>query len=328
MLQTLIPSPQKWLAAAVLCVAPLLAHSAAPTASAVALRSQAQELRALPFGHWLVLQDDSISLLSAAGQTLGQLALRAEGLDVRAQGPSALAVVTDRDTRDVVPIAVDLQRGTLTRLPPPRHRHAHARVSLPAPRCPRGWCTPWCWGRRGRPSSGCCTKGQAHLLRRLAMPLGAERCEVDDASGTMFLLEPAVGLWAYGFTQDAQMTRQLVARVAPHGPLPEDAEVLAVGPSWVSVLSGDGRKALVWTRQRLGAWQASAPVALPRAADALISETAARATRLWWRDADTQRWSARTMTPACRCRCAARGGALRAARGPDRGGGLAGGCGR
>jgi hypothetical protein len=33
MLQSLIPSPQKWLAAAALCVAPLLAHSAAPTAS-------------------------------------------------------------------------------------------------------------------------------------------------------------------------------------------------------------------------------------------------------------------------------------------------------
>lgn len=296
MLQSLIPSPLKWLAAAVLCVAPLLAHSAAPTASAGALRSQAQELRALPSGHWLALQDDSISLLSAAGQTLDQLALRGEGLDVRAQGQSALAVVTDRDTRDVVPIAVDLQRSTLTRQPP-----LDTATLMPESAClhrdAQGLVHAVVLGQEGQAQQWVLHQGQAHLLRRLAMPPGAERCEVDDASGTMFLLEPAVGLWAYGFTQDAPMTRQLVARVAPHGPLPDDAEVLAAGPSWVSVLSGDGRKALVWTRQRPGAWQASAPVALPRAADALISETAARTTRLWWRDADTQRWSARTMTP-------------------------------
>ncbi|MEJ5897190.1 phytase [Aquabacterium sp. G14] len=295
MLQSLIPSPLQWLAATVLCLAPLMAQSAAPTASSVMGRLQAQELRALPTGHWLVVQDDSVSLLSANGQTLGHLALRAEGLDVRARGQVALAVVTDRDTRDVVPIAVDLQRGTLT-----RQQSLDTDSLMPESAClhqdAQGLVHAVVLGQEGQAQQWVLHQGQAQLLRRLTMPPGAERCVVDDASATMFLLEPEVGLWAYGFTQDAPMARSLVARAAPQGPLPDDAEGLTAGPFWVSVLSGGGRRALVWTQQRHGAWQASKPLTLPRAADALASETSGRATRVWWRDADTQRWSARPMT--------------------------------
>ena len=97
------------LLAAVLCACSL-AVQASPTSQ------EAEEIRSLPSGHWLVLEEDALHLLAPGGRETDQLALRGEGLDVRLDGATAMAVVTDRDSREVIPVSVNLQDGRLTRL--------------------------------------------------------------------------------------------------------------------------------------------------------------------------------------------------------------------
>lgn len=271
------------LLAAVLCACSL-AVQASPTSQ------EAEEIRSLPSGHWLVLEEDALHLLAPGGRETDQLALRGEGLDARLDGATAMAVVTDRDSREVIPVSVNLQDGRLTRL-----AALDTGPLTPEAAClfrdEQGLLHAVVLGQEGFAQQWILHEGTARLLRQLTMPPGAERCQVDDHTATLFLLEPAVGLWAYGVTQDAPMERALVARSIPHGPLQPDAEVLAVGPAWVAVLSEDGRQARMWTQQGKAGWSASAAVALPGPADALASAQDGRVQRLWWRDASTARWA-------------------------------------
>ena len=80
MLQSLIPSPQKWLAAAALCVAPLLAHSAA---GGLSLTTRQRHLRP-PLGGVLiasatVADEDWPDLAAALEPSITSFRLAGEG---------------------------------------------------------------------------------------------------------------------------------------------------------------------------------------------------------------------------------------------------------
>lgn len=287
MMNKTISLPRRWLLSALLSVSPLASHAGMTSI-------QAEELRVLPTGHLLAVQDSSVQLLSPAGQVLSSVPMRAEGLDLRADGDRALVVVTNRDTRDVVPIQVDVKGGALT----PKQVLDTGSLMTEGSclyRDGQGLLHAVVLGQEGQAQQWVLHEGQARLLRRLSLPPGAERCVVDDASSTMYLLEPHVGLWAYGITQDAPMSRSLVSRVKPQGPLSSEAEVLAAGAFSVSVLADDGRQALVWTQQGRSQWRAAKPLTFPSKADALVAESSAAVGRWWWRDADAQQWKARPM---------------------------------
>lgn len=290
MMNKAISSQRRWLISALLSVSPLASHAGTTPI-------QAEELRVLPTGHLLAVQDSSVQLLSPAGQVLSSVPMRAEGLDLRADGDRALVVVTNRDTRDVVPIQVDVKGGTLT----PKQVLDTGSLMTEGGclyRDGQGLLHAVVLGQEGQAQQWVLNEGQARLLRRLSLPPGAERCVVDDASSTMYLLEPHVGLWAYGITQDAPMSRSLVSRVKPHGPLSSEAEVLAAGAFSVSVLTDDGRQALVWNQLGRSQWRAAKPLTFPSKADALMAESNTPVGRWWWRDADAQQWKARPMARA------------------------------
>ena len=287
MMNKAISLPRRWLISALLSVSPLASHAGTTPI-------QAEELRVLPTGHLLAVQDSSVQLLSPAGQVLSSVPMRAEGLDLRADGDRALVVVTNRDTRDVVPIQVDVKGGTLT----PKQVLETGSLMTEGSclyRDGQGLLHAVVLGQEGQAQQWVLHEGQARLLRRLSLPPGAERCVVDDASSTMYLLEPHVGLWAYGMTQDAPMSRSLVSRVKPHGPLSSEAEVLAAGDFAVSVLADDGRQAMVWNQLGRSQWKVAKPLSFPSKADALVVEASASVSRWWWRDADAQQWKARPM---------------------------------
>lgn len=287
MMNKTISLPRRWMISALLSVSPLASHAGTTPI-------QAEELRVLPTGQLLAVQDSSVQLLSQTGQVLSSLVLRAEALDLRADGDKALVVVTNRDTRDVVPIQVDVKAGTLKPMQVLETGSLMTEGSC-LYRDGQGLLHAVVLGQEGQAQQWVLNEGQARLLRRLSLPPGAERCVVDDASSTMYLLEPHVGLWAYGMTQDAPMSRSLVSRVKPHGPLSSEAEVLAAGGFAVSVLADDGRQAMVWNQLGRSQWKVAKPLSFPSKADALVVEASASVSRWWWRDADAQQWKARPM---------------------------------
>lgn len=283
-----------WLLASALSVSSAMAQAVPPAL-------QADQLRSLPQGHWLVQDAGHVRLLTPSGHTAGQLALRSEGLDVRMAGQTGVAVVTHRDTRAVVPIAIDLQRATLTALPA-LDTGSLTPESACLHRDAQGLLHAVVLGQEGQAQQWVLHEGQARLLRHLALAPGAERCQIDDHTATLFLLEPQVGLWAYGVTPDAPMTRALVARSQPQGRLPDDTEALVAWPGGVAVLNDTGRQVLPWT-QHQGTWRAQPALPLGRVADGL-AVTLAQNTQLWWRDAQAGTWSSRRLmapvSPAAR----------------------------
>jgi len=77
---------------------------------------------------------------------------------------------------------------------------------------------------------------EAWKVRRLAFPPTAEQCRSDDASDTLFVDEPEIGLWAYGAHPEAEGSRIPVDLTQPYGHLNGSVGGLAVVQGGLLVL--------------------------------------------------------------------------------------------
>ncbi len=194
--------------AAMLCLFPGMAGAAAET-------------RRLPDGGKLVLDKQALQLFDAAGTRRASLAMRAEQLDVRASGATALAVVRDSASAHVLAIRVDSARGVLEAQGPlPQQAFGAEAVCLFRDR--QGLDQLFVVGRDGQAEQWL-MQGAPRLVRRLALPPGVEHCRVDDARQLLLVAEEGVGTWAYNADSEAPPARTLLKGTrlaAPAAPLP------------------------------------------------------------------------------------------------------------
>lgn len=229
-----------------------------------------------------------LELRHTDGTTTGHLAMRAEHVDARYQDNQGLAIAIDRDTRQVVPIQIDLKKGLLTGLPP-LDLQGLAVESVCMHQDQQGLLHAFVIGREGVAQQWILDGSSATLLRQLALAPGVESCRADDVSGSLFLIESGVGVWAYGITQDAPIQRELIAHVAPKGRAPSESAQVATWPHGVAVLSDSGTRLLRWSRAS-GHWRAMEDMPLPSKADAVAIASHSGQTWLQWREAATRTW--------------------------------------
>lgn len=65
-------------------------------------------------------------------------------------------------------------------------------------------------------------------LRTFPLPPASEYCAVHDDSEQLFVSEESVGVWKYPARAESEISREVVALVAPHGPLANAAGPLAI----------------------------------------------------------------------------------------------------
>ena len=101
---------------------------------------------------------------------------------------------------------------------------------------------------------------EAKPLRQLSLPPTAKFCAVDNAADALYVNEEGVGVWRYPAAAETDLSREVVALVAPHGPLGStDGLASAAG----DVLIVDGENASLHRYQyREARWQALPPLAL------------------------------------------------------------------
>lgn len=82
---------------------------------------------------------------------------------------------------------------------------------------------------------------QVHLLpvRSLPIPPESTDCAVDDATGTLYVAEAGVGVWAYGAGPEAELARRPVAMAEPFGTLTDGPVAIAATPGQLLILAGD-----------------------------------------------------------------------------------------
>jgi 3-phytase len=221
------------------------------------LTAKARELAALPDGGWLTLDKAGLHLLDRAGKERAVLPMRAKQLDMRAAGGGVLAVVLDANLERAVPVKVDLQAGRLL-----------AQTPLPAPafgieaaclyRDTQQLDYLFLIGKDGSAEQWLLHGERPQLVRKLAMPMHVEHCRADDAAGTLYVSEPAVGLWAYAADAEGVPSREPVALRKPFGALAGGAGALAVLPEGVALLDVDG-DTLHLLRRAGSTWSALPP---------------------------------------------------------------------
>jgi 3-phytase len=212
----------------------------------------ARELVALPGGHWLALNKQSLSLIDGRGDEAASLALRGAHLDSRPTAHGALAVVFDENAQQAVLLDVDLAK-----------RRIDASTSLPQqPFSVKSLCLYrdsqqldhlFLIGRDGLAEQWLLSGLEPRLLRHLALPPGSENCRVDDESHTLYVSEEAFGVWAYPADGEGVPIRSLVAARRPYGQLADGAGALSVLPRGLAVLDTEGDSVYLLTRRR-GRW--------------------------------------------------------------------------
>lgn len=246
------PPLRPLLAALFLGMTPVLA--AAPP---VALRA-AEELAALPGGHWLALEKRQLRLLDADGRERATLAVRGKALDTRTRDTGTLAALIDADTQESLLIDVDTASGRLSverRLPSPDF----PLETLCLYRDGQGHAHLYQIGKSGLARHWLLTAGEPRLVRRLAVPPQVEHCRADDANNRLFLSERHFGLWTQSADGEGPAGRQLITARRPWGTLTGGAGAIAVRPDGVSVLDSAGHQLQHW-QPRGEAWHLHASV--------------------------------------------------------------------
>ncbi|MGO4377935.1 phytase [Pseudoduganella sp. RAF19] len=233
------------------------------------LVAKASELSALPGGGWLTIDKHGLHLLAADGSERAHLALRAKQLDTRAaNGITAqrtLAIVIDANTEQVVPVLADPAAGTL-----------QASAPIPAP----GWGTGVAClfrdaqqidyifqsARDGQAEQWLLKDGVPQLVRKLALPPHVKHCRTDDATATLFVSEPDLGLWAYNADPEDGGSREPVALRAPFGKLSGGAGAIAVRADGVEVEDATSHRHIF--HRGSGAWHSGAARKTPAAMQA------------------------------------------------------------
>ena len=100
----------------------------------------------------------------------------------------------------------------------------------------------------------------AKPLRELSLPPTAKFCAVDDASDVLFVNEEGVGVWRYPAAAETDPSREVVALVAPHGPL-GSADGLASASGMVLIVDGEQAQLHRYQQAESG-WQALPPLTL------------------------------------------------------------------
>lgn len=232
------------------------------------------------------------------GSISSQLPIRSEHLDVRTQNETGLALVVDRDTRQVVPIHLDLKRGLMTSLPPlPIQGLAIESVCMH--RDHQGLLHAFVIGQDGVAQQWLLSGQHPRQLRQLALAPNSETCQADDVSASLFVVEPGIGLWAYGITQDAPIQRQLIGRTAPQGRLPAETEHMVTWSNGVAVLSESGQQLLRWAHAGQQ-WRPLPDLPLSAKADAISANSFHGQSAIHWREAASKTWHSvnlKTSTP-------------------------------
>ncbi|KQX02117.1 3-phytase [Massilia sp. Root418] len=278
--------------------APLAAASgtagAALPAGVAASLATATELAALPDGGWLALDKNGLRLLDASGAERTRHAVRGKQLDTRSQAGGVLATLVDSNTERTVAIDADLKAGTL-----------RVQAPFPAPSfAPEAACLyrdaqqlsyQFLIAKDGQGEQWLLDGAERKLVRKLALPAHVRHCRVDDATGTLFVSESGMGLWAYSADAEGAGERHALALRQPFGKLAGGAGALALLPGGVAMLDAKGKSLNLFSR-RNGAWLAQAPRALKATANSrtLASRSTASGAELLLNDDETKQW--RTMT--------------------------------
>lgn len=189
---------------------------------------------------WLMQEKKKLSLLDPAGQPQAQLKLRSESLDLRADGDGFLAVVIDQDQQRVQPLRLDPRKGGLNKQPMlPAQAYAGKAVCLY--RDPQALLQLFVIGEEGQAEQWLLSGPEPRKLRSLALSPGVDRCRVDDASGTLFVAEPGLGLWAYPADPERPLQRHAVLLNQPYGKLAGGLVSYAVQADRAWALDGSGR---------------------------------------------------------------------------------------
>lgn len=243
---------------------PALASAPPPT-----LRT-AEELAALPDGHWLVLEKRQLRLLDAGGHERATLAIRGKALDTRPSATGVLAALIDADTQESLLIDVDTVTGRLAierRLPSPDF----PLETLCLYRDDQGHTHLYQLGKLGLARQWLIAAGDPRLVRRLAVPPEVEHCRADDANNLLFLSERGFGLWVQSADGEGSTERRLITARRPWGSLAEGAGAIAVLADGVAVLDSAGRQLQHW-QARGGTWRLLASVRV--AGEALLASSA------------------------------------------------------
>jgi len=270
--------------------------TAATAATGVALPAgiaTAVELAALPDGSWLALDKNALRLLDANGAERARHAVRGKQLDTRSQPGGVLATLVDSNTERTVVIDADLAAGTL-----------RPQAPFPAPSfAPEAACLyrdaqqlsyQFLVAKDGQGEQWLLDGAERKLVRKLALPTHVRHCRVDDATGTLFVSESGMGLWAYNADAEGAASvgeRQALALRPPYGKLPGGAGALALLPGGIAMLDAKGKTLNLFSR-RNGAWQAQAPRVLKAAAygHTLASRSTGARTELLLNDEDAKQW--------------------------------------
>ena len=299
------PMKKRTLSLAALPLFSLLALLAPAGVRAEAPPLPAKAERALPLagGHWLSLNKRGVELLDARGRSRARLDLRSKQMDLRGDDNGALALVFDADRQQLVPLRIDLRKGSLTPLPP-LPATAFSVETLCQYRDAQGLDQAFLVGKDGQSEQWLLSGEAPRLLRRLALPPRTEHCRVDDASHTLFVSEHGFGVWAYPAAAEGVAWRQLVAARRPHGTLPRGPGAIAPLPGGLAVLDDSGRRLHLFRQPdhtqphtppaRQDNWQPVGTLALASAADpeqlARFRQAGAPALLLHGADGGPWRW--------------------------------------
>ena len=275
-------------AAAVTAVSATAANGAALPAGI----ATATEVAALPDGGWLALDKSGLRLLDASGAERARHPVRGKQLDTRSLPGGVLATLVDSNTERTVAIDADLKAGALRVLAP-----------FPAPSfAPEAACLyrdaqqlsyQFLVAKDGQGEQWLLDGENRKLVRKLALPTHVRHCRVDDATGTLFVSESGMGLWAYSADAEGAGERHALALRQPYGKLPGGAGALALLPGGVAMLDAKGKSLNLFSR-RDGAWQAQAPRTLKAAVNsrALASRSSASGAELLLNGEDEKHWRA------------------------------------
>lgn len=154
-----------------------------------------------------VLAKTALELQDDAGRALGRQALRAKHMDQRSDD-GLLAVLQDADSGQI-----QLWRAAAGRLsraaawPAP----AFDLAQLCLHRDAQGLLQLFLLGKEGLSEQWLLRGDQALPVQRLSTPLDPSACRVRDAEATLYVAEPAVGLWALSANAERPGRRLLLA---------------------------------------------------------------------------------------------------------------------
>ena len=215
----------------------------------------AETLAALDDGRWLAAREDAVQLLDADGRVRAAIAMRVEAMDSRPTPGGALMAVLDADSQQTLVVEVDGAAGRLRvsdRLPSP----PFGLESLCLYRDPRGLDFVYLLGKEGWAEQWLLSGPTPRRMRRLALPVGAEQCQVDDVAQWLYLAQEDLGLWAVPADGEQVPAPRLIAAAAPWGDLGEGPGALLAVPGGVVMSDADGGRLRLWRTTDAG-WQAA-----------------------------------------------------------------------